>query len=72
MVCHFHEMTELTFQQLNIGWGADPNAPYVEINLRDDALHLSFVLNSWADAAEREIGIVLFFWMLSLALGRHE
>ena len=53
---------ETIFQQLNVGWNAEPNSPDVKVEWCGPNLLLSFQMNSFqfADFAEGDIGEIVF------------
>lgn len=39
--------SKISFEQLNIGWNADPNAPQLQINVIDTNVVIEFYLNAY-------------------------
>ena len=39
---------QIKFEQLNIGWNAEPNAPELSISVEDDSVIIMFYLNAFA------------------------
>jgi hypothetical protein len=54
-------MTNLTFERLNVGWNAEPNAPDEDVTVSGTKVRLTFFLNPWAyEAEEDEKGCLTF------------
>jgi hypothetical protein len=54
-------MPSLSFQQLNEGWNAEPNAPDPKVCVNGSRVQLRFFLNPFAyEAADEEVGCLTF------------
>lgn len=63
--------SEITFEQLNIGWNAEPNSPEVQIEVIDSDVVIRFYLNAfmYENFSEGDKAILVFHNCLQYRVG---